>query len=366
MERLPVLCSARIVALLALGVGIATGDNAGRASSTVRNFAAAIPTTRQLCGNKPIRIAQIDGNGGNSWRKMTHEGVVLELAVCPKVKLTYFNAGGDLQRYITTVNTAVAERYDAIVTLDDFGSQALGALRNAHKTGLVVVPYNADPQGKVGVDYTDFISQGTPGMVAAWAKWIPKVLKGQGNVVFYGGPPGNPTDAQEYALLTKLLKKYPKIKILNPSPIDTNWDPAQYQRVLPGVLTKYPKIDVAVSDYVAGYMGALRGYINADKQPPALAGAGSTNQFGCLFNKYQKKWPNFQVLTVEGNWCDRGEDAIIDENNRRYSALAMLLRSRYLIDIDCWSDVTGQPIKPSTICGVIADTLNNHRGTTQP
>ena len=52
-------------------------------------------------------------------------------------------------------------------------------------------------------------------------------------------------------------------------------------------------------------------------------------------------------MTIEGNWCDRPEDELIDENNRRYSALAMLLRSRYLVDVDCWSEVRGQPIKPS-------------------
>ncbi|HET7160997.1 MAG TPA: hypothetical protein VFI62_18500, partial [Burkholderiales bacterium] len=63
------------------------------------------------------------------------------------------------------------------------------------------------------------------------------------------------------------------------------------------------------------------------------------------------------VMTIEGNWSDRLEDAIIDENNRRYSALALLLRARYLIDVDCWSEVRGQPIKPSTIRRVIADKL---------
>jgi 2-oxoglutarate ferredoxin oxidoreductase subunit alpha len=60
-----------------------------------------------------------------------------------------------------------------------------------------------------------------------------------------------------------------------------------------------------------------------------------------------------QVLTIETNWSDRPEDTIIDETNRRYSALALLLRSRYLVDIDCWSQVSGEPIKPSTICDVI-------------
>ena len=46
-----------------------------------------------------------------------------------------------------------------------------------------------------------------------------------------------------------------------------------------------------------------------------------------------------QVMTIEGNWSDDPKDEIIDENNRRYSALAMLLRSRYLVDVDCWSEV---------------------------
>ena len=68
------------------------------------------------------------------------------------------------------------------------------------------------------------------------------------------------------------------------------------------------------------------------------------------------------VMTIEGNWCDRPHDQIIDETNRRYSALAMLLRSRYLIDVDCWSEVRGQPIKPDTIRRVLREKLRAHEG----
>jgi len=64
-----------------------------------------------------------------------------------------------------------------------------------------------------------------------------------------------------------------------------------------------------------------------------------------------------QVMTIESNWSDRPEDEIIDETNRRYSAVAMLLRSRYLIDVDCWSEVRGQPIKPDTIRRVMREKL---------
>jgi len=56
-----------------------------------------------------------------------------------------------------------------------------------------------------------------------------------------------------------------------------------------------------------------------------------------------------QVMTIEINWSDSPDEDIIDESNRRYSSLAILLRARYLVDVDCWSEVRGQPIKPSTI-----------------
>jgi len=64
-----------------------------------------------------------------------------------------------------------------------------------------------------------------------------------------------------------------------------------------------------------------------------------------------------QVMTIENNWSDRLEDELIDESNRRYSALAMMLRARYLVDVDCWSEVRGQPIKPGTIERVLRDKL---------
>jgi len=69
-----------------------------------------------------------------------------------------------------------------------------------------------------------------------------------------------------------------------------------------------------------------------------------------------------QVLTIEANWSDRPEDAIIDETNRRYSALATLLRARYLVDVDCFSEVRGQPLRPSTIRRVVAERLARAQG----
>ena len=64
-----------------------------------------------------------------------------------------------------------------------------------------------------------------------------------------------------------------------------------------------------------------------------------------------------QVMTIEMNWCDRPGDELIDASNRRVSALAMMLRARYLVDIDCWGEVRGQPLKPDAVCRVISNKL---------
>jgi 2-oxoglutarate ferredoxin oxidoreductase subunit alpha len=66
-----------------------------------------------------------------------------------------------------------------------------------------------------------------------------------------------------------------------------------------------------------------------------------------------------QVMTIENNWSDRLEDELIDEDNRRYSELALLLRARFLVDVDCWSDVRGQPLKPGTIARVVLEKLKS-------
>lgn len=51
-----------------------------------------------------------------------------------------------------------------------------------------------------------------------------------------------------------------------------------------------------------------------------------------------------QVLTVEINYSDPPETPA-----RRRSQLATLLRAETLVDVDCWSNVHGQPLRPGAI-----------------
>jgi 2-oxoglutarate/2-oxoacid ferredoxin oxidoreductase subunit alpha len=56
-----------------------------------------------------------------------------------------------------------------------------------------------------------------------------------------------------------------------------------------------------------------------------------------------------RVVCVESNWSDRMDDSLIDSDNRRFGNLTWLLRARYLVDVDSWGQVRGQPLAPAAI-----------------
>ncbi len=64
-----------------------------------------------------------------------------------------------------------------------------------------------------------------------------------------------------------------------------------------------------------------------------------------------------KVMTVENSWCDSPEADLVTDDNRRYGHLAWLLRARFLIDVDCWSEVKGRPTKPGAVARIIRERL---------
>jgi len=70
-----------------------------------------------------------------------------------------------------------------------------------------------------------------------------------------------------------------------------------------------------------------------------------------IFSRFKK------VMTVEINYSDDLKDPLIDEESRRYSQLAILLRAKTLVDVDCWSVVYGHPLQPGMIYKIISDRL---------
>ena len=63
-----------------------------------------------------------------------------------------------------------------------------------------------------------------------------------------------------------------------------------------------------------------------------------------------------RVMTVELNYSD-DPAAVRSPGSRRRAQLAMLLRERTLVDVDCWSAVRGQPFAPGEIAEVVRQRL---------
>ncbi|HKK26764.1 MAG TPA: 2-oxoacid:acceptor oxidoreductase subunit alpha, partial [Gemmatimonadota bacterium] len=64
-----------------------------------------------------------------------------------------------------------------------------------------------------------------------------------------------------------------------------------------------------------------------------------------------------RVMTVEINYSDEPDDPFITEENRRRGQLAWLLRAQTLVDVDCWTRVMAEPLRPGRILEVIRDRL---------
>jgi 2-oxoglutarate/2-oxoacid ferredoxin oxidoreductase subunit alpha len=62
-----------------------------------------------------------------------------------------------------------------------------------------------------------------------------------------------------------------------------------------------------------------------------------------LFGKYDR------VMTVEINYSDAPDTPFVNDENRRRGQLAWLLRAQTLVDVDCWTRVYGEPLRPGDI-----------------
>ena len=62
-----------------------------------------------------------------------------------------------------------------------------------------------------------------------------------------------------------------------------------------------------------------------------------------------------KVMTVEINYSDDADAPHITEENRRRGQLAWLLRAHTLVDVDCWTRVLGEPLRPGVIHEVIRE-----------
>lgn len=260
-----------------------------------------------FCGTKPIKVALSDGWGENGWRKITRAEFEDEASKCPNItEVRYTNGQGNPQKQIADIQGLIAQQFNVIVVYPDGGEAILNVMNQATQQGIAVVPHAVGERfpGVPGQDYTSVATESLVSVGRTLAEWTVKNLKGEGNIIVLGGTPGNPTSAAMAEGWKEVFDKNPGIKVLE-GPVDTNWDPAEAQRVMASMLAKYPKIDAVMSDYGQGSMGALRAFVAAGRPIP-LWPSQDANELGCFWEANKAANPNFQLATVSARtWMVR-------------------------------------------------------------
>jgi ribose transport system substrate-binding protein len=300
--------SSRKLALGAAAVGfaamlatpvLAKVDLAPTKKGTVADF----QPMSKFCGTKPIKVALSDGWGGNYWRHITRGEFEAEAAKCKNITETrYTDAEGKPEKQIADIGALVAQHFDVILVYADGAAAINKAMRDAMKAGVVVVLYDdGNPSttvpGRIGREYVDRATEDQVEVGRQFAQWLAKTLNGKGNVLIYGGTPGNPQTAAQEVGWKAVFKKYPGIKVLEGQPVVTNWDPALAQQKTAALIAKYPKIDGIYSETT----GPIRAFLAAGKPIPAYVGQ-SLMDLSCLYAAH----PTFKMMSMDAHtWMVR-------------------------------------------------------------
>lgn len=317
--RRSVTVTASAVALASLALAGCSSTNAGTSTSTngTADIAAgSVGTVDQfsdiasVCGTKPLTVGVVDGYGVNSWSKTVKAEIESEAAKCPQItSVTYAAGRGDLQATTSAITSMAAKGTNIILVIPDAGpGQAHDqAMRTAMQAGSTVMAFASDPAGTPGTDYVDYQDQSPVDSGKAWAQWVVDNLGAAGgNAVFLGGPAGVAVSAQELQGVQEVLKDNPQVKLLTgDTPVTTNWDPAESQKAMSGLLSQYPKIDAVIADYGASASGVIRAYQAAGVSIPLLTSTDD-NSLSCGYADLKKTNPDYQLATVTSRtWIGR-------------------------------------------------------------
>jgi len=280
------------------------GPSAGQAPPAAGGDRVGVATgdITPLCGTEPIKIALIDGNGQDPWRRTVRALYEAEVRKCANAEsVDYFDAQGDAQKYNTAFTTFTAQGYNAIVTFDDFGAAGLGAIRTAFRAGVAVVPYVSDPGGTPGTDYTAFVNGDKVAVGTGWAQWLKARMPSGGTVIEMGGSAGNPASAEWLAgLKAGLAAEAPSVTLADENFVVTNWAVSETQQATGAIIGRHPDLGAIALEYGQTLSAVLRAYDAAGRTAPPVVATSSTNGTACDFADYKATHPEFELLSYDG------------------------------------------------------------------
>ena len=132
--------------------------------------------------------------------------------------------------------------------------------------------------------------------------------------------------------------------------------------VLQGMLTPPPVYGPESGDLLVVGWGSTKGAIEeaVDRGRAELLHVSSLHLrflsplepgLKAIFARFRK------VVTVEINYSDELDEPYVTDENRRRGQLCFLLRAATLVDVDCWTRVPGEPLRPGAIHAAIRERM---------
>lgn len=253
-----------------------------------------------LCGDKPTKIAVLDGYGGDTWRKITFAELQDEASKCPNItEITYSDAGGDQQKYNSDITSFASQQYNIIMALTDFGPAAIPAYRKAVEAGVTMVPWHSNLNGTAGQDYTVNPYQSQRQQSYIWIDWLASV-KPDATFVFMGGFAGADASTNSMKYIKEAMANHPDLKLLEDEFIPANWNRADGQKAAVALIAKHPEVDAIITDYGPITQGVIAAYEDAGMKLPILVTQGTSIELNCKYMDAKAAGNQWTYMSTDG------------------------------------------------------------------
>lgn len=223
-------------------------------------------------GTKTYTIAFISQGTSNSWAAQL-DAVARKTAAADGVKLVYFNGQGDGTKQLPEIDTAIAQKPDAIVLVPLGGAADTGPVERAMGQGIKVVLCDSTITSD---NYTSLVTPHAETAAVPLAQWLADKMNHQGNLLYIGGLPGNSTTTTYDQGFNSVMQKYPNIHIVNGG--NANYSISTAKQLAATAIASGKNFDGAWGVGGEAVTGMMQAYIDAHVSPvPPIGGAAATN-----------------------------------------------------------------------------------------
>jgi ABC-type sugar transport system substrate-binding protein len=217
-------------------------------------------------------IAFVSQGTSNSWAAQL-DAVARKTAKRLGVKLVYYNGQGDATKQLPELQTAVATHPDAMVVVPLGQAADTGPVERAMAAGIPVILCDSKINSN---NYTSLVNPNPATATVPLAEWLAKKMNYQGELLYIGGLPGNGTTILYDEGFNKVMKKYPKIHIVNGG--NSNYSISTAKQLAATAIASGKKFTGTWGVGGEAVTGILQAYVDSSVRPiPPNAGASVTN-----------------------------------------------------------------------------------------